>query len=146
VFAGSPADFGRHVAEETQKWAKVVKFAGIKPEWLGAAGTFHKFRTANRTELDDRNGAIASPPHVIRRSIVRKRDFAAPVRWFGSENLLSCSLVGCRPFRIASTMSGAVAGLVGIECGVVSGVFNLESSGVRAPDWRPRHDEKYHDA
>jgi tripartite-type tricarboxylate transporter receptor subunit TctC len=32
VFAGSPADFGRHVAEETQKWAKVVKFAGIKPD------------------------------------------------------------------------------------------------------------------
>jgi hypothetical protein len=41
---------------------------------------------------------------------------------------------------------GAVAGLVGIEGGVVSGVFNLESSGVRAPDWRPRHDEPYHEA
>jgi hypothetical protein len=36
----------------------------------------------------------------------------------------------------------AVAGLVGIEGGVVSGVFNLESSGVEAPDWRPRHDER----
>ena len=36
---------------------------------------------------------------------------------------------------------GAVAGLVGIECGVVSGVINLESSGVEASDWRPRHDE-----
>jgi len=32
VFAGSPAAFGRHVAEESEKWAKVVKFAGIKPE------------------------------------------------------------------------------------------------------------------
>jgi hypothetical protein len=42
--------------------------------------------------------------------------------------------------------SGAVAGLVGIECGVVSGVINLESSGVEAPDWRPRHDEHYHEA
>ena len=41
---------------------------------------------------------------------------------------------------------GAVAGVVGIEVGVVSGVFNLESSGVRAPDWRPRHDKHYHDA
>ena len=40
----------------------------------------------------------------------------------------------------------AVAGLVGIEGGVVSGVFNLESSGVEAPDWRPRHDEHYHEA
>jgi tripartite-type tricarboxylate transporter receptor subunit TctC len=30
--AGSPADFGRLVAEETDKWAKVVKFTGLKPE------------------------------------------------------------------------------------------------------------------
>jgi integrase len=40
---------------------------------------------------------------------------------------------------------GAVAGLVGIKGGVVSGVSNLESSGVGAPDWRPRHAEQYHD-
>jgi tripartite-type tricarboxylate transporter receptor subunit TctC len=32
VFAGSPADFGTFIAEETEKWAKVVKFAGIKAE------------------------------------------------------------------------------------------------------------------
>jgi hypothetical protein len=31
------------------------------------------------------------------------------------------------------------------EGGVVSGVFNLESSGVEAPDWRPRHDKCYHE-
>ena len=30
--------------------------------------------------------------------------------------------------------------------GVVSGVFNLESSGVSASDWRPRHDKHYHEA
>jgi hypothetical protein len=36
--------------------------------------------------------------------------------------------------------------LVGIEGGVVSGVFNLESSGVDALDWRPRHDKSYHEA
>jgi tripartite-type tricarboxylate transporter receptor subunit TctC len=29
---GSPADFGKLIAEETEKWAKVVRFAGIKPE------------------------------------------------------------------------------------------------------------------
>ena len=32
VLAGSPADFGKLIAEETEKWGKVVKFAGIKPE------------------------------------------------------------------------------------------------------------------
>jgi hypothetical protein len=42
--------------------------------------------------------------------------------------------------------SGPVAELVGIEVGVVSGVMNLESSGVEASDWRPRHEEVYHDA
>ena len=41
---------------------------------------------------------------------------------------------------------GAVAELVGIEGGVVSGVINLESSGVEASDWGPRHDEPYHEA
>ncbi|HEY1473749.1 MAG TPA: tripartite tricarboxylate transporter substrate binding protein, partial [Pseudolabrys sp.] len=30
VLPGSPADFGKLIAEETEKWAKVVKFAGIK--------------------------------------------------------------------------------------------------------------------
>jgi tripartite-type tricarboxylate transporter receptor subunit TctC len=28
----SPADFGKHIADETEKWAKVIKNAGIKPE------------------------------------------------------------------------------------------------------------------
>jgi tripartite-type tricarboxylate transporter receptor subunit TctC len=32
VLAGSPADFGQFIAEETRKWAKVVRFAGIPPE------------------------------------------------------------------------------------------------------------------
>jgi len=31
-FVGSPADFGKFIAEEIEKWGKVVKFAGIKPE------------------------------------------------------------------------------------------------------------------
>jgi tripartite-type tricarboxylate transporter receptor subunit TctC len=30
VFPGSPADFARFIVDETEKWAKVVKFAGIK--------------------------------------------------------------------------------------------------------------------
>jgi tripartite-type tricarboxylate transporter receptor subunit TctC len=32
VLAGSPADFGKLIAEETEKWAKVVKFGGLKPD------------------------------------------------------------------------------------------------------------------
>jgi tripartite-type tricarboxylate transporter receptor subunit TctC len=32
VLAGSPADFGKLIAEETEKWAKVVKLSGAKPE------------------------------------------------------------------------------------------------------------------
>jgi tripartite-type tricarboxylate transporter receptor subunit TctC len=32
VLAGSPADFGKLVADETEKWAKVVKFSGAKPD------------------------------------------------------------------------------------------------------------------
>ena len=32
MLAGSPADFGKLIAEETEKWAKVIKFAGIKAE------------------------------------------------------------------------------------------------------------------
>jgi len=46
----------------------------------------------------------------------------------------------------ADASFGPVAELVGIEGGVVSGVFNLESSGVEAPDRRPRHEEHYHEA
>jgi tripartite-type tricarboxylate transporter receptor subunit TctC len=32
VLPGSPADFGKHIAEETEKWAKVIRSANIKPE------------------------------------------------------------------------------------------------------------------
>jgi tripartite-type tricarboxylate transporter receptor subunit TctC len=32
LFTGSPTDFGKLVVDETEKWAKVVKFANIKPE------------------------------------------------------------------------------------------------------------------
>jgi tripartite-type tricarboxylate transporter receptor subunit TctC len=32
VLPGSPADFGKLIVEETEKWAKVVKFSGAKPD------------------------------------------------------------------------------------------------------------------
>jgi tripartite-type tricarboxylate transporter receptor subunit TctC len=32
ALSGSPADFGKLIADETEKWAKVIKFAGIKAD------------------------------------------------------------------------------------------------------------------
>jgi hypothetical protein len=32
VLPGPPSDFGKFIADETEKWAKVVKFSGAKPE------------------------------------------------------------------------------------------------------------------
>jgi hypothetical protein len=42
VLAGSSADFGKLIAEE--KWAKVIKFAGIKPELSGGEYSVMPFR------------------------------------------------------------------------------------------------------
>jgi tripartite-type tricarboxylate transporter receptor subunit TctC len=32
VLSGSPADFGKLIADDTEKWAKVVRFAGLKAD------------------------------------------------------------------------------------------------------------------
>jgi hypothetical protein len=32
VLSGSPADFGKLIADETEKWGKVIRAANIKPE------------------------------------------------------------------------------------------------------------------
>ena len=32
IIAGTPEEFGAYIRAETDKWAKVVKAAGIKPE------------------------------------------------------------------------------------------------------------------
>jgi tripartite-type tricarboxylate transporter receptor subunit TctC len=32
ILPGSPTDFGKFIADETEKWAKVIKFAGIQPQ------------------------------------------------------------------------------------------------------------------
>ena len=64
--------------------------------------------------------------------------------WVNRAVLTLCQLFPVYPGEQRKT--GPVAELVGIEGGVVSGVINLESSGVEASDWRPRHDEQYHEA
>jgi hypothetical protein len=32
VLPGSPADFAKLIIEDTEKWAKVIRFANIKPD------------------------------------------------------------------------------------------------------------------
>ena len=32
LIGGPPDEFGKLIAEETEKWGKVVKFAGLRPE------------------------------------------------------------------------------------------------------------------
>jgi tripartite-type tricarboxylate transporter receptor subunit TctC len=32
VMSGTAADFGKLIADDTEKWAKVIKFAGIKAD------------------------------------------------------------------------------------------------------------------
>jgi tripartite-type tricarboxylate transporter receptor subunit TctC len=32
VLAGSPTDFGKFIADEIEKWAKVIRAANIQPE------------------------------------------------------------------------------------------------------------------
>ena len=32
VLGGSPADFGKLIADETEKWGKVIKLANVRPD------------------------------------------------------------------------------------------------------------------
>ena len=32
LLLGSPINFGKHIADETEKWGKVIRAANIKPE------------------------------------------------------------------------------------------------------------------
>ena len=63
-----------------------------------------------------------------------------------SDSRLQDFLGTLQSFEAYTPNLGPVAGSVGIEGGVVSGVINLESLGVRAPSRRPRHENRYHDA
>ena len=49
VLPGSPAEFGKLIADETEKWAKVVRFVGREARLITEKDgpTFHKFCSAN---------------------------------------------------------------------------------------------------
>jgi hypothetical protein len=70
---------------------------------------------------------------------------AGPALVHSKDDTMYVLSIGSAPV-IASNNNGPVAELVGIRVGVVSGVFNLESSGVEASDWRLRHEQAYHEA
>ena len=47
VLAGSPADFGKLIADETEKWGKVIRAPTSSRSDPAIPPTFHKFRSAN---------------------------------------------------------------------------------------------------
>jgi tripartite-type tricarboxylate transporter receptor subunit TctC len=66
VLAGTPAEFGKLIADETEKWGKVVKFAGIKGGLSqGPRPTFHKTRCANAP-----SSRTKRLPGFARRSVI----------------------------------------------------------------------------
>ena len=88
------------------------------------------------TALLSRSMVIDAVPHGCSLIAVTRLDLQVLISY----------TAGLPKESIPDFKSGPVAGLVGIEGGVVSGVFNLESPGVRAPGRRPRHDQRYHEA
>jgi hypothetical protein len=56
AFASSPDEFVNFIAAETEKWAKVVKFAGIKPEstksWQDNSVTFRSAKRVRAARED----------------------------------------------------------------------------------------------
>ena len=98
-------------------------------------------------------GGTANSPSNTERGANDKRMTTAPLAGLGERmknGRVFYPRVLHRPQRNAYSWRidrhGAVGELVGIDGGVVSGVINLELSGVEASDWRPRHDERYHEA
>jgi hypothetical protein len=64
MLAVSPADFGKLIVAETEKWAKVVKFLRSKAGLIrGITGPiFHISRSANPAERDFGNGSKDAVP------------------------------------------------------------------------------------
>src|SRR5262249_20785373 len=58
VFVSTPAEFEKLFAEESEKWGKVVRFAGIKPEGLGNFGQNLHSTCSRIPNMNDRGGWI----------------------------------------------------------------------------------------
>jgi hypothetical protein len=54
----SPTDFGKLIAEEAEKWGKVIKFAGIK-----RGNDFTSFPQSRREGFRQGDALIGSRPH-----------------------------------------------------------------------------------
>jgi tripartite-type tricarboxylate transporter receptor subunit TctC len=54
VLTGSPAEFGKFMAEETEKWCKVIRAANIKPEQGQSSPRRYSTVTVTRAELNIR--------------------------------------------------------------------------------------------
>jgi hypothetical protein len=96
-------------------WPAVVEICPTAQSARGRTGSFHEASPSRRGT----SSAPRNPPLAFLYRKIGKR---------------AVSRLGVR---------GPVAGLVGIEGGVVSGVFNLESPGAEASGRRPRHEECY---
>ena len=88
---------------------------------------------------------VVSNGHLYRDKRVQFRGADLVRRREGniSHGVLACMGEPRAVGDLAHVEKGPVAGLVGIEGGVVSGVTNLESPGVEVPGRRPRHEECY---
>ena len=82
----------------------------------------------NAAEINDRN---AIPDRTLPRShnSIPPKVYPECTVFHAAIDSFETSSAHCNHVSVAP---GAVAGLVGIKCGVVSGVINLESSGVEA--------------
>jgi hypothetical protein len=89
VLSGSPADFGKFMAEEAEKWGKVIKFASIKPE-------------------SDRSVSADIPQFPFRKPIT-----AAPHRIFSTRDPIGVSQRRTSLWRSAAARSHQAASTVG---------------------------------
>src|SRR6516165_1489797 len=90
--------------------------------------------------IDHRHKIFRTLSITGKKYVFYRKDISVSTSWWEVANAWFFRITGKKYFV------GPVAGSVGIEGGVVSGVINLESLDVRAPSRRPRHENRYHDA